>query len=200
LFCERCGQRFMPNESVCARCRLAPTRQWLQLAGLVTLTIAFLSNSFWALSLLPRLAAGPQHAQFRAWLRFDDAVSSYGWVFVALGLLVWSFWARRGLLVQKREWLARCSLVLLLVGGVVSTRLEWIPGNFATGIRIAIHDHPGLGTSLAWGLIVLVVVPLCLSSETRDSLLGHGRILSLVSFGVLLSIMALTLSGWSITH
>jgi len=45
---------------------------------------------------------------------------------------------------------------------------------------------------------VVVVGLLCINSETRDSLLGHGKILSLISLGFLLLILAMTIAGWSL--
>jgi hypothetical protein len=46
--------------------------------------------------------------------------------------------------------------------------------------------------------VVIVIAALCINSETRDSLLGHGKVLSLVSLGVLLLILGMTIAGWSI--
>lgn len=53
-------------------------------------------------------------------------------------------------------------------------------------------------SALAWGVVVLVTILLCANSETRDALLGHGKVLSLVSLGVLLLLLAMTIVGWSI--
>jgi hypothetical protein len=47
-------------------------------------------------------------------------------------------------------------------------------------------------------VVVFVIALLCINAETRDSLLGHGKVLSLVSLGVLLLLVALTIAGWSI--
>jgi divalent metal cation (Fe/Co/Zn/Cd) transporter len=44
------------------------------------------------------------------------------------------------------------------------------------------------------------VVHLCMNSESRDYLLGHGRALSLVSLGLLLLVLTMTVVGWAITY
>jgi hypothetical protein len=200
LFCERCGQRFLPKEAVCGRCRVAPTRHWLQLTGLATLAIAIGCNSFSALFLLPRLAAGRSVWPLRYWMQVNDAVSFYGWVVAAVTLLLWSFWARRGYSLQKGEWPARILLLLLLLAGVATMPLPWRPAGPTPHIHAVLHNHPGLGPGLAWGLIALALSAMCADSEVRDSLLGHGRALSVVSLAMLLSVVAIALAGWSITN
>jgi hypothetical protein len=198
VFCERCGQAFLANESVCARCHSAPTRQWLQLVGLASLAMAFLSNA--ALSFLPHPGPHPRSRVLSAWLRLNDEVFLYGWIIAAVALLVWSFWIRRGGSVKIREWWARSLMILLLTAGIVSLRHRPLPGTIATLARAAIQDHPGLGSLLAWGMIVLVLGPLCMNSEIRDSLLGQGRILSLVALGMLLAVLSMALVGWSLPY
>lgn len=202
MFCERCGQQFLPHESVCTRCREAPTRQWLQLIGLAMLAITVVFNSFSAATLFPRLAAsGAQSWQFHVWFQLDDLFSEYGWIAAAVAVLVWSFWGRRGYQLRKREWLARVLLILLLlVAGIGALPL---PKKFlgrAAEIRSTLQNSPGLGPTLAWVPIVLVVGILCLNNETRDSLLGHGRVLSLVSLCLLCLMLALATMGWSTIH
>ncbi len=44
-----------------------------------------------------------------------------------------------------------------------------------------------------------MITLLSINGETRDSLLGHGRILSVVSLGLLLLLLALTFVGWAYT-
>ncbi len=196
MFCERCGQQFLPQESFCARCRVAPTRYWLQLFGLATLAIAIASNCFSTLSLTPRLAAERQSWLFHVWIRFNEVAPSCGWVVAAVGLLVWSFLFRRGRRIEKPEWWARLLLLLLLLGGVATAPFPWRPAGPTPHIHALLQSHPGLGPALAWALVALAVGPLCLNSETRDSLLGHGRVLSAVSLGMLLLVMAIALAGW----
>jgi hypothetical protein len=42
---------------------------------------------------------------------------------------------------------------------------------------------------------LVVATLLCVNGETRDSLLGHGKVLSLVSLGILLLLLTLTIAG-----
>jgi divalent metal cation (Fe/Co/Zn/Cd) transporter len=49
---------------------------------------------------------------------------------------------------------------------------------------------------LAWAVVLVVTVLLCVNAESRDYLLGHGKALSVVSLSVLLLVLTLTLVGW----
>jgi hypothetical protein len=49
-------------------------------------------------------------------------------------------------------------------------------------------------------VVLVVSVLLCIDAESRDYLLGHGRILSVVSTGMLLLVLSLTVVGWSLTY
>lgn len=185
---------------MCSRCRVAPTRCWLQLIGLITLAVAAMSDSFAFLILFPRLVTRQNHWVFHAWLWMNHVLSSFGWAVVAVGLLVWSLWGRRGYKIQAMEWLARPVLVLTLVGGLIFPLLPQIHGRYASAIRFVSHNRPGFGPTMGWGLIAVVLTSLCMNSEIRDSLLGHGRVLSLISLGVLILVTAMTLVGWSIGY
>ena len=200
MFCERCGLQFLPQQSVCSRCGLAPTQHWLQLVGLVTLAVTMACNALVSMLLLPRLVDG-QHAPavFRGWLWFSDKFSSYGWVAFAVALLVWSFWLRRGHKLQKKEWLARLVLLLLLLGGFMALLLRWVPARVLRVIPAAISRHSGSAAAVPWGVIALVAGVLCLNVETRDSLLGDGKVLSLVSVGLLLLLLTMILLAWFAT-
>ncbi len=197
MFCDRCGQQFLPTESVCTRCRVAPTRALLQLISLLTLTIAVSWNAFLALYFLPRLSHGHTPRLIHAWVRFSNLFSWYGWIAVALALLGWSFLVRRGCQLLLREWLARLLLCTVLIGGIVAAPLSWIPASLAPNLRSSINGHPGMGAVAAWGLLVAVIGLLTLNAETRDSLLGHGRALGLISLVSLLGVLAITTLGWS---
>lgn len=199
MFCERCGQQFLPGESVCTRCRVPPTRHLLQLLSLVILTVAVAWNSLLSLLFLPRLAAGQDAQLFRTWLRLNYLASLYGWVLIALAVLVWSYWARRGCQLQKKEWVARLFLILLLLAGILTSPGSWLPATLTSHIRllVLIHNSPGMGPILAWGTIVLVLGILSMDSETRDALLGQGRALGWVSLASLLFVLVLTTLGWS---
>ena len=202
MFCERCGLNFLPRQSTCTRCGSAATRHWLQLIGLSTLMLAFACNSFVAWFLIPRHMAGHEgHSAFRAWLWLDDKIALYGWVPIAIGLLVWDFLVLRGSRRPKvRGFVTRKLLTFSLVAGVTPFIPAWVPAgqpsqNFFTTIRA----HPGLPLALAWGVVVLVVSLVCMEAETRDSLLGQGKILSAVGLAVLFLLLGLTIWGWSIT-
>jgi hypothetical protein len=45
VFCEHCGQQFLPMQSVCTRCGVTSTRHWFQLMSLVTAMIAIAGNT-----------------------------------------------------------------------------------------------------------------------------------------------------------
>ncbi len=53
---------------------------------------------------------------------------------------------------------------------------------------------------LAWGVVLFVTILVCIDPESRDYLLGHGRTLSIVSTGMLVLILAMTIVGWSLTY
>jgi hypothetical protein len=63
-----------------------------------------------------------------------------------------------------------------------------------------IGKYPGLPAILAWAVVLVVSVLLCIDAESRDYLLGHGRILSVVSTGMLLLVLSMTVVGWSLTY
>jgi hypothetical protein len=63
-----------------------------------------------------------------------------------------------------------------------------------------IGKYPGLPAILAWGVVLVVSVLLCVDAESRDYLLGHGRMLSVVSTGLLLLVLTMTVFGWSLTY
>ena len=59
---------------------------------------------------------------------------------------------------------------------------------------------PSVPALLAWGVVLVVTVLLCINAESRDYLLGHGKALSVVSVGLLLLVLTMTVVGWSITY
>jgi hypothetical protein len=62
-----------------------------------------------------------------------------------------------------------------------------------------ISRYPGLPVLLAWGVVLVVLVLLCADAESRDYLLGHGKVLSLISVGLLLVVLTMTMLGWATT-
>ena len=200
MFCERCGQLYLPKQSICARCRVAPSRHWIQLMSLVTLFVAVACNALVGWFLLPRFVSGPHpRALFRAWVWLDHETALYGWVPLAAALLAWDYLIWKSARPKIKGWITRKVLTLTLVAGIAPTIPWWIPAGQPPGEFLAmIGRHPGLPVLLAWGVVLLVIVLLCLDGETRDYLLGHGRVLSLVSLGMLLLILTMTVVGWSV--
>jgi hypothetical protein len=200
MFCERCGLNFLPKQSVCTRCGAAASRHWLQLVGLLSLMLAFAANSLLGWFLLPRLVGGAHpHGIFRAWLWVDDKVARYGWVPLALALLTWDFLVLRGSRRPKvRGWVTRKLLTFSLIAGVTPFIPSWLPaGQPSQNFFTLIHSHPGLPLALAWAVVLVVVSLVCFEAETRDSLLGQGKVLSLVGVGTLFLLLAMTIVGWS---
>jgi hypothetical protein len=200
LFCERCGQNFLPKQSVCTRCGDVAARHWLQLVSLIALLVAVVGNSLVAWFLLPHSTASP-HPRFffRAWIWVDAKTSLYGWVPVALGLLAWDIFVWRRSRPKVKGWVTRKLLTFTLLAGMAPLIPWWVPaGQPPQSFLTVVGSHPGLPSLLSWGLILLVIILLCINSETRDSLLGHGKALSLVSLGALLLLLGLTIVGWSL--
>ena len=59
---------------------------------------------------------------------------------------------------------------------------------------------PSVPALLAWGVVLVVTVLLCINAESRDYLLGHGKALSVVSVGLLLLVLTMTVVGWPDTY
>jgi len=49
-------------------------------------------------------------------------------------------------------------------------------------------------------VVLVVVVLLCIDAESRDHLLGHGKVLSVVSLSMLVLVLTMTIVGWAITY
>jgi hypothetical protein len=202
VFCEQCGLQFLPMQSVCTRCGVTSTRHWFQLMSLVTVMIAVASNTLVAWLLLPRLPAGYQgRLAIRTWYWMDMKAAAFGWVPIGLGLLVWDyfFWQESRPLMKERikGWIVRLLLVIALVSGLAVSFPRWIrmPVAFAAAIA-KVPRFPGVSVApsmLPWVLIALAAALVCINSDTRDSLLGHGRVLSSVSLGLLLLVLTMTL-------
>lgn len=202
MFCERCGLNFLPRQSVCSRCRVVATRHWFQLMSLVTLLVAVLCNALVGLLLLPRLAEGP-HSRFvlRAWLWFDYKAALYGWAPIALGLLAWDFLVWKAARPKVKGWFTRKLLTFSLAAGLAPMLPWWIPAGQPPGQFLSmIGRYPGVPSLLAWGVVLVVAMLLCINAESRDYLLGHGKVLSVVSLGLLLLVLTMIVVGWSVTY
>lgn len=202
MFCDRCGLNFLPKQSVCTRCKRVPTRYWFQLMSLVILLVAVACNGLVAIFLLPRLALVPNApVVFRAWWWFDHKAALYGWVPLVIGLLAWDYFIWKEARPKVKGWLTRKLLTLSLAAGVAPMLPWWIPAGQPPGEFLAmIGRYPGVPMLLAWSVVLIVVVLLCVDAESRDYLLGHGRTLSVISTGMLLVVLTMTIVGWSMTN
>ena len=63
----------------------------------------------------------------------------------------------------------------------------------------ALAKYPGLPSVISWSAVLIVAAVLCIKAETRDRLLGQGKILAILSLSALALLLALTLLGWSHT-
>ena len=207
FFCEHCGQEFEPRHRVCAGCGAVPTRQWFQLMSLVTLFAAVACNSAAALLVLPRLVQAHHAGRlFRAWLWLDNRLAMYGWLPIIGGLLAWDYfiWRRaklKGTRPKIKRWVTRKLLGFVVAAALTPMVPWWIPAGQVSGQFLSvIGRYRGLPPTLAWGAVVFVLTLLCGHRQTRDSLLGHGKVLSLVSLSALIIVLAATLIGWSLTY
>jgi hypothetical protein len=200
LFCERCGLNFLPKQSVCTRCNASATRHWFQLMSLATLAVAIACNSVVGLLLLPRMnIEGNAQLVFRGWGWFNEKFALYGWVPIAAGLLAWDYLVWKEARPKIKGWFTRKLLTLSLTAGVAPILPWWIPSGAPPGQFLSmLGKHPGLPALVAWGVVLVVVVLLCIDAESRDYLLGDGKTLSLVSLGALLLVMSMTVVGWAL--
>lgn len=205
MYCDRCGLNFLPKQSVCTRCKKVPTRYWFQFMSLITILVAVLCNTVLGLFLLPRLATATQASHgrtlFRAWWWLDQKAAIYGWVPLAIGLLAWDYFIWKEARPKVKGWFTRKLLTFSLAAGIAPMIPWWIPaGQPPTEFFAMIGRYPGVPILLAWGVVVFVVVLLCIDPESRDYLLGSGRNLSIISTGMLLLVLTMTIVGWSLTY
>ena len=206
MYCEHCGLRIFPERPVCTRCGRVPLHEWLQLISLAIILLATIGNSVAGLYLLPKLSAKhPSAFYFRGWLWADRETALYGWMPLAAALLLWEFFVWRKIRKAKpvpkiKGWVSRKILAFVLAVGFAPILPWWIPANQPSDKMLAaFSQHPGLPCLVSWSGVLLVAVVLCVKAETRDCLLGKGKLLSLVSLGALALFLALTLFGWSLS-
>jgi len=170
--------------------------------SLVTIFLAVLCNTLLGLYLLPQLAmASHGRSLFRAWWWFDQKAALYGWVPLAIGLLVWDYFIWKEARPKVKGWFTRKLLTFSLAAGVAPLLPWWIPAGQPPGQFLSmIGRHPGVPVLLAWSVVLVVVVLLCIDPESRDHLLGHGRTLSIVSTGLMLLVLSMMVVGWSLTY
>jgi hypothetical protein len=211
LFCDNCGLQFLPMQSVCTRCGVTCTRHWYQLMSLITLLVAATCNSLLACLVLPRMDAGHlrrvavAHEGFamRAWLWTDMKAAVYGWIPLALALLAWDYFVKQDpspvISERIKGWLVRGLLIVAWVPGVAPLVPRWLrpPAAIMTTAKLprlpAMGDVSSFTWLLPWAMVALAAGILCINAQTRDSLLGHGRILSGVGLVILVMVLMLTL-------
>jgi len=206
VYCEYCGLKILPGRRLCMRCGKVPTQQWVQLISLVILLLAIVGNSLSGWFLLPRLAATHSSGYFfRSWLWLDTESSLYGWMPLAAALLLWEFFVWRKIRKAKpvpkiKGWVSRKILTFVLAAGFAPILPWWVPATQPSEKTLAVlSQYPGLPCAISWSAILIVAAVLCIKAETRDNLLGRGKVLSVVSLSALAFVLALTLIGWSLT-
>jgi hypothetical protein len=201
VFCDLCGQQFFPRQSTCSRCRVIASRYWLQFLSLVILFAAAACNSLVALFLLPRLASG-HHPRFvfRAWLWLDHQTALYSWIPIAVGLLTWDYIVWKHDRPKIRGWFTRKLLMFVLAAGLTPILPWWVPAGQPPGQFLdMISRYAGLPTTIAWGTVLLALLLICVEPQSRDTLLGHGKTLSLVSSSILLLVLSMSIFCWCLT-
>lgn len=216
MFCENCGLQFFPRQSVCTRCDATCTRHWLQLTSLATLLIAAVCNSlastFLRASALAHSAASHRGSSLAPslkasaiaiWLWIDGRASLYGWAPLAIALLTWDYFAwpewRPALRERIKRWVIRSLLVSAFLVPIVPLFPRWIRPPAALLLmaaklpRFPIPMRPAFSAAVPWAIVALAAALLCMNAETRDSLLGRGRALSVASLGILLTVLTFTL-------
>ena len=103
-------------------------------------------------------------------------------------------------LYPVRSHSLRKILTFVLAAGFAPILPWWIPvGQPSDKTLAALARYPGLPCAVSWSAILFVAVVLCLRAETRDLLLGRGKVLAGVSLGALAMFLTLTLWSWSLT-
>jgi hypothetical protein len=206
VYCENCGLQIFPEKQSCTRCGQVPTQQFVQLSALAILLLTIIGNSVAGWMLLPKLAAShPRLFLFHAWLWSDQECAKYGWMPLAAGLLAWEFFVwrkvrKRKIVPKVKGWFSRKVLTFVLAAGFAPVLPWWLPAGQPSDKTMAVLTrYPGLPCVVSWSAILIVAVVLCLKAETRDLLLGRGKVLTGVSLGMLTLFLALTLLGWSWT-
>jgi hypothetical protein len=207
MHCENCGLQIFPERPRCTRCGAPPPHQFVQLFALAVLLLTIIGNSLTSWFLLPKLAVThSHHFFFRAWLWTDLQGAQYGWMPMAVALLTWEclVWRKirkkRQTMPKIKSWVTRKALSFVLAAGFAPILPWWIPiGQPSDKTLSAMASYPGLPCIVSWSAILIVAIVLCLKAETRDLVLGRGKVLSAVSLGCLALFMALTLVGWSFT-
>lgn len=206
MYCEHCGLQILPQRPVCTRCGKTPTHQLFQLTSLVVLFLSVLCNSVVAWFVLPRLVENrPSLNLFRIWTWANHEAVLYGWIPLAAALLFWDFMVWRKIKRAKpmpklKGWVSRKLLAFTLAAGFAPILPWWVPaGQPSDKFLAGLAHYPGLPCAFSWGVLLFVCALLCAKAETRDLILGKGRILSAISLGALGVVLSLTVVGWALT-
>lgn len=208
MYCEHCGLKIFPERPVCTRCGHQPSQDYMQLFSLAVLLIAVIANSVAGMFLLPKLlAAHPSSLFFRTWLWTDRESWSYGWMPLAVAILLWEFFVWRKIRKAKQKpvtkikgWINRKILTFVLAAGFAPILPWWVPANQPSDKALAmLAQYPGLPCAISWGGVLLVAIVLCIKAETRNSLLGGGKTLSVISLGTLTMFVMFAMLGWSLS-
>jgi len=165
--------------------------------------VAVLCNTILGLFLLPRLAmANHGRVLFRGWSWFNQQAAMI-WLGAAgdrtLGL---DYFVWKEARPKVKGWFTRKLLTFSLAAGIAPLLPWWIPaGQPPSQFFDMIGRHAG-GCQSCWhgAWCCFVTILLCIDPESRDYLLGHGRTLSIVSTGMLLLVLTMTVVGWSLTY
>ena len=206
MYCEQCGFQIMPRRPSCTRCGAIPTQEWMQFIGVAIILVAVIADSLIGWYLLPRaLALHPSRLLFRSWMWAFVHFSSYGWIPLALALLSWDYFVWRKVKITRpmpkvRGWISRKMLSFVLAVGFAPILPWWIPaGQPSDHFMSFLASNAAIPSILSWSVVLLVTLLLCIRAETRNMILGRGRVLTLVSLGALILLISLTLVGWSAT-
>jgi hypothetical protein len=192
IYCEECCLR-TNGQSICSRCRAAPTRCWLQFVSLGTLGVLAAYNSIFVLNFLPTRI--PHESVARVWLMISEFAWRYGWIALGVYLPVWAYYGRKkyGYSFESGVQVGIGFVVMLLIGAIARPLLPRMGWTGAEALRTTLDSHPALGIVMGWTVVALALVSVCSNSESRDRLLGRGKGLALLSIAVLCIILALTL-------
>jgi hypothetical protein len=180
--------------------------------SLVTLVIAAAGNAAVGVWLLPGLlATHSRHIELaregfalQAWMWTDLKAALYGWIPLAMGLLVWDYFLRHepaAVMSEKlKGWLVRGLLILAVAIGFAPLVPRWLRPPAAVLVtagkfpRMPVLAYlSGAEWLLPWTLVAAAAALLCINAQSRDSLLGHGRILGTVSVAALTVVLILVL-------
>src|SRR2546430_2615429 len=107
---------------------------------------------------------------FRGWYWFNQRAAMYGWVPLAIGLLVWDYFVWKEARPKVKGWFTRKLLTFSLAAGVAPLLPWWIPaGQPPSQFFDMIGRHPGVPVMLAWSVVLFVTVLLCIRSEEHTS-------------------------------